>query len=300
LYSLSLWAKPPRWINDVSKVCKKSELCAVGEGESLSFAKRNARLALAKIFSTKIQTKFAQEVASYGGHISEQTSDKITESTDEILEGVEIRKSYNGKLYVYALAVLNKHKAARLLAQKIQQIDKRLKVFVQDNSASAAAKMQELFVQREALNRRYMFLTGMGIKSPISFEQVYKAKQKNMSNLIIHVYVDEQVPKLLESQIAQFLSKQGYRITTGRNLNKSATHILTGSVKAEKQYMKVDGFKKYKFQVELSSSNRKRVELGHVVFSDIETGRSYQQAYEKAIPILLKGLSDNINKLNFD
>ena len=65
LFSVTTLAGKPKWIEDISKGCKKKELCAVGEGESTGFAQRNARTALAKIFSTKIKSKFTQEIASH-------------------------------------------------------------------------------------------------------------------------------------------------------------------------------------------------------------------------------------------
>ena len=82
--------------------------------------------------------------------------------------------------------------------------------------------------------------------------------------------------------------------------SKKSTHVLSGVVTPEKQYLKVEGFTKYKFQVELSSYDIRNVTKGHVVFSDIETGRSFSQAYEKAIPPLMEELKNSMNKLDFD
>ncbi len=298
--SMVTMAGKPKWIEDISKGCKKNELCAVGEGESTGFAQRNARTALAKIFSTKIKSKFTQEIASHGGVISDDASEQIEESTEAALEGVEIKKVYEGKLYVYALAVINKKKAAKGFKSEIKKIDSRMRVFIKDDSASAAVKLEKLFVQREGLNKRYEFLTGRGITSPITFEQVFAAKKQRVGTVIVHVYIDESEPKLLEPSIAKQLTEQGFQVTTGRVRNKKSTHVLTGSMVPEKQYMKIEGFEKFKFQVELSSSNAKSISTGHVVFSDVETGRNFQQAYEKAIPVLMENLKENMDKLNFN
>jgi hypothetical protein len=300
LYSSYSLGGKPRWINDTSRGCNKNELCAVGEGESRSFALISAKTALAKIFSLKIKSKFSQEISSHGGYVSDDTSEQIEEATEAALEGVEIKKVYEGKLYVYALAAINKRKAARGFESEIRKIDEKMQVYVNDSSASSATKLQHLFIKREGLNKRYEFLVGHGITSAIRFKQVFDARKKRVGNVIVHVFIDERKPKILEPQIAQLLVSQGYKVTTGRVRNKLSSHILTGRMTPEKQYMKIDGFETFKFQVELSSSNYKRVETGHIVFSDIETGRSYQQAYEKAVPVLMDNLKENINKLNFD
>jgi len=299
-FSSFTYAGKPKWINDASRGCKKSELCAVGEGDSRNFAIISAKTALAKIFSTKIKSKFTQEISSHGGYISDDTSEQIEEVTEAALEGLEIKKVYEGKLYVYALAVINKRKLARGFQSEIRKIDEKMSVFVSANSGSAAAKLQDLFVKREVLNKRLEFLTGHGITSPVTFKQVYAARSKRVGNIIVHVYIAEREPKLLEPQIAQLLVSKGYKVTTGRVRNKLSTHILSGSMLPQKQYMKIDGFEKFKFQVELTSSNAKQVQVGHVVFSEIETGRSYQQAYEKAVPVLMENLKNSMDKLNFD
>ena len=57
-------AAAPDWTTDSKKACKSSELCAVGTGDTRSVSERNARVALSKIFDTKISSKLASSLSS--------------------------------------------------------------------------------------------------------------------------------------------------------------------------------------------------------------------------------------------
>ena len=300
LFSIGAIAEKPVWIDDISKGCKKKELCAVGVGESANGAKREARASLAKIFTTKIKSVFKQELSSQNGKISEETSDSIVEATDAALDGIEIKKNYEDKLYFYSLAVINKKKAAKGFKSEIKKIDEKMTVLYEDRSARAANQLEEIYIKREVLNKRYHFLTGKNIASPVSYEEIYSNKKELIGDVVVHIYLDEVEPKLLEGKLLESLSKMGYQTTSGRKRNKDSTHILTGIVTAEKQYMKIEGFVKYKFIVKLKSANIRRVESGNLLLEDIQTGRNKQQAYEKALPALMEQLSKNISKLNFE
>lgn len=296
----SLQAKTPKWVKDPEKACKKSELCAVGEGESLSRAKRAARLAIGKIFNTQVKSKFSESISSENGGLSEKTSDEIEEITDVVLEGVEIKKTHETKTGYMALASLNKRKAAQSYTREINKLDEKMTVLMEDYSAGSLMKVEPLYKKREMLNARVAFLTGMGIDPVVSYEDVFKGKKAAVNSMIVHVYLDEDEPKAIEGALAKVLSDRGYKTTSGRVRNKNSTHIVTGELVADKQYLKVEGFEKYKFLLKIKAKNAQRVESGALSTSVVTTGRNFAQCMEKALPQIKDYLKSNIDKLNIE
>lgn len=299
VYSLTLLANPD-WLNDASKACKKKELCAVGQGESRSVAERNARTALAKIFTTNIKSTFTSDLSSQNGDVQESTSEKIEEATDTALEGVEIKKTFESKTDWYALAVIDKKKASKGFKREIDKMDEQIKVLLEEQGASSAKKLEDLYIQRQILNKRYAFLTGKEVPAPVTFEEVFQNKKDKVGNAVIHVFLEEDAPKELEGALAQDLTEMGFKVTSGKVRNKQSTHVVTGSVVAQKQYLNVEGWEKYKFVVTVKASNSQQVETGTFTFDHEDQGRNFTQVLAKVLPLLKTKMKENISKLNFE
>ena len=296
--SASLWAAPD-WTTDIKKACKSSELCAVGTGDTRSVSERNARVALSKIFDTKISSKLASSLKSNDAEVEEAVSEDINEATETALAGVEIKKSFEDKTSFYSLAVVNKSKAAAGFKKEIESIDEQMKAISNAGESIEKVKLERLFVKREVLNRQHQFLTGKSIDSPFSYEDIFAAKQSATNDVVIHVYLDEDEPKTVEAALVRTISDMGFQATSGQTRNKNSTHIITGEYVSDKQYLNVDGFEKYKFVLKIKAMKAAtKVESGHLDFEVVETGRNYSQANDKAIPKFQEFIKTNIEKLN--
>jgi len=293
-------AKDPAWIKDISKVCKKSELCAIGEDVNLERAQRDARIGISKIFNTQIKSKFKTSLSSSNGYMNEQTSDEVEEITNGIVEGVEIRKTFETDTGFYALAALNKRKAANSLKKEISNLDDKMKVLMSEDSDSSKIKVEQIYLKREALNKRVEFLTGFGVASDVSYGKIFKAKREAAAKMVVHVFLSEEGVKHVESSLAEALSRIGYKISSGAKRNTLATHVVTGEYSAQQEHLNVDGFVKYKFLLNLKASTAKNIESGVLTFSTTETGRSLAQAKENALPKVKDFIVQNINKLNIE
>lgn len=301
LLSLSVQGKEePKWVKNPDKACKKSELCAVGEGEGLSSAKRNARLAIGKIFGTRIKSDFKEKIASMGKTVSQEMSDEVQELTDIALEGVEVNKTYESKTGWFALASLNKRKTAEKFKREIDKLDEKMLVFMDDATAGSLMKVEPLYIKREELNSRYAFLTGQAFPPVISYEDVFKGKRAATGSMIVHIYLDEKEPKEVETILSKALSDRGYKTTSGRKRNKNSTHIVSGEFTSEKQYLKVDGFEKWKFLFAIKAKTAAKVESGVLNHAVTTTGRSFEQAKERALPEIEEFIKKNIEKLNIE
>jgi hypothetical protein len=298
VFSVSGFAAPD-WTTDMKKACKSSELCAVGTGDTRSVSERNARVALSKIFDTKISSKLATSLKSTGAEVEEAVSEDINEATETALSGVEIKKSHEDKTSFYSLAVVNKAKAASGFQKEIQNIDGQMKAIAKDGESIEKVKLGKLFVKREVLNKQYQFLTGKSIDSPISYEEIFAAKRDASNNVVIHVYLDEDEPKTVEAALVRTISDMGFQATSGQTRNKNSTHIITGEYVSDKQYLNVEGFEKYKFVLKIKAMKADtKVESGHLDFEVVETGRNYSQANDKAIPKFQEYIKNNIENLN--
>lgn len=291
----------PKWINNPDSSCKKlTELCAVGMGTGRDEAQRNAKVAIAKIFSTNISSTFITGMANNSGQTSEEIQEDIKEETQGVLEGVEVNKVYEQQDGFFALAVLNKRQAAEGLKLKITDLDSEISAIYEDKENPAKTNLKKLFVKRQGLNQTYLFLTGAGIPSPVSSELIFKTNKAAMKGVIVHIYFDEKGSKPFEAATIKSFSDMGYKVTTGPIPDTNATHFITGKVVAEKQYINIKGFKKYKVALKVTVSNNKKIESGHLNLESTATGRNYQQAHENAVKEISNEFKDKINDLNIE
>ena len=300
--NLSLSAETkPSWINNVQEGCKKSlELCAVGMGTGRDEAQRNAKVELSKIFSTNISSSFTSTLAASSGQTSEDIQEGIKEDTQSVLEGAEISKVYEQSDAFYVLATLNKQRAADSLKLKITDLDNEIKTIYEDSNSASKFKIKTLYVKRQALNQTYLFLTGIEIPSAIPSEAIFKTSKLATKGVVLHINFVEKEPKVLEAYAVKYFSDAGLKVSTGDKVHPQATHILTGKVDHEKQYLNINGFKKSKVNLHVSVANNKNIETGHLNIESITTGRTYDQAYEKALKEILNDLNNKISDLNIE
>lgn len=299
LTSCTVLVQKPAWLDAPEKACKKGELCAIGEGAGFNLASSDARAAIAKIFETKISATFKQSLASSGSFSAQDISSEIEEATEGVLNGIEIKKRYEGETSVYVLGVLNKRKAARAFRDKIKSIDERMKAMMKDGSARSVRQAEKLFLERELINSRYAFLKGGGIPAPISFEDIFRKKKARMSKVVVAIAIDAGEFEDVGRMIASSLVEQGYRIKDDKE-DRTVTHVVQGTFGSEPRYMKVTGFEKFKFILDSYSIDKKGVKGGALQFTTVTTGRNLNQAAGKALIELEKYLKEHIADLNME
>lgn len=167
----------PEWINNPYAVCAKEELCAVGVGSGLNSAKADARSGLAKVFEARIKSSFESTLNQNDDETTSKIRDYVSESSDVLLNAVEIKETFDTPTDVYALAVLNKPAAARITQEEIDDLDQKMKALLQEDSPAAAVRLEKLYEQRRGLNQRHIVLTGSPVIEEVTYEQVYGNKK---------------------------------------------------------------------------------------------------------------------------
>lgn len=300
LLTQAAWSQNPAWVNNPQRECPDNFLCSVGEAAGRSQAKAQARAGIAKIFQTEIKSKFT-EVVFANDNLSEQSMSATTEEmTDMTLEGVEILKFHEDKLGYYALAGLNKRKLAANYRTKLDEIDQELSSLWQGGQVGDLMKMGPLMAKRSLYYDRIAFLTGLKVPLPISFK-AYLSKKKGLFNKVTIKIGDElDMPKELREVIAKELSQLGFNLNTGGSSSGPSTHFLKGKLETKKEYLNVEGFERHRFNLILKAFDKNQKETGFLKFETVDTGRNFEQTFEKAMNSISEYLNKNIHVLNIE
>lgn len=290
----------PKWVDDVTKGCDKKDICALGEGSDRDSASLSATVAMSKIFDNQISSNFSSTLGSEGATVSEKVTEEIKQITKSTLQGVQVSKFHTEGDKHFALATLNKAKARTSLLREIDTIDSKMKAFYEDKSISSMVQLEGLFFKRENLEKQVVFLGGDPTPAPYKYDDIFKNKKEATKDIIVHVYLDEDEPKAIEQLLSKEITGLGFKVTRGRVRNEQATHIVTGEVLADKQFLNVEGFEKYSWHIKISAMNSKKVGTGELDITISETGRNFTQTYDKAMPKIRSELKEKITELKID
>ncbi len=282
----------PEWIIDIDKFCNKNLLCATGNGNTLNAAKIDARNNIQKIFETKVNSKFANIIINDNDIVLEDTFNELKDETSGILNGVIINKTYNDGKNFYAMAILDKIKTAKNIEKEIDKIDEKMKILIQENSYNSSLNLEKLYQERENLNKKYLFLTGDELEEDISYRQVIKNKNDKKNNLPLYFIKVNEPYDSLESTIKDILVKNDLDITEKID---NSVKIVKADLKMIKDYINVPGFERYKININIDILKNGK-NSGFIKFEFLETGRSKEQIYSKAIERIREYIEENFDE----
>lgn len=298
----------PEWINNPEKKCSPFEICVVAEAPGLLNAEAGARNQMARVFSSKVssQTTVSQVASStidvegvLRGDSAEEVANTIRIETDEILEGVVIKANYVGKDSVYALASLNKRKAAERIKNKMAKLDSDNKDHLKSGTRFDLNQILKNLAIRNGLEDRYIFLKGSGYPSPVSKSEVLTRKRdKRKLDVTLLVDFKDKVPEEVQSAIIGELLAQDYRVVTEAN-RRFQYQVHVNFLKSS-EYFNVKGFKKERYLLTIWSVNKEGEKKGRVEYSQSEVGRNEQQAFDRVLPKIKDFVTINMKDLNID
>ncbi len=286
----------PEWINNPYAVCAKEELCAVGVGSGLNSAKADARSGLAKVFEARIKSSFESTLDQNDDETTSKIRDYVSESSDVLLNAVEIKETFDTPTDVYALAVLNKPAAARITQEEIDDLDQKMKALLQEDSPAAAVRLEKLYEQRRGLNQRHIVLTGSPVIEEVTYEQVYGNKKARIGKRHIFLSVAGKPDKAFDQTVRGVLKENGYTFADEAD---GRTPRVIISLQPEKQYSNIDGFVKYAYHFTMKAPDKKGKTIDVLATTLTETGRNERQAFSNALESLKAYLNENVLNLNF-
>ncbi len=286
----------PEWLNDPYSVCAKEELCAVGMGSGLNSAKADARRGLSKVFETRVKSSYEESLSQSGEETQSKIKDFVSESSDVMLQAVEIKQTYETKTDVYALAVLNKTIASRMTKEEMEGLDEKMLALLKDDSPASAVQIEKLYEQRRTLNQRYIVLAGNGLEEEVTYDQVYANKKAKVGKR--HLYMDksEKLKPALYQTVQNVMKENGF--TFAQKQEKDTPKVVLSFVE-EPQYMKVEGFVKYSYHFTMKAPDKKGKMIEFLSTTITETGRNQEQTFSSALESLKVYLNENIMNLNF-
>lgn len=297
----SILAGPPSWVKDKNRECSSSEICAVGSASSLELAKKRSRVELAKIFENNISSKFQSEVSSFQDNIREEAFENIQEFTDIVLEGVDIRKVHEEEGEFYVLAVLDKNKTSQKIKKEVENIDIQIKDLSKRGTAGSLNLLKEVWLRREVLNQRYYFLKESFLKTSFDYGKFLEKKNKVLKKYLLYIDVSDKSLKKergeLKDLIKEKLIKIGYRVSSLKTAK--VTNLIKVSFLKKKLYLKVQGFVKYNFLINLKTLSARK-EVGAISFSTDITARGFDQAKNMALRKFETYLDKHIYELNIE
>lgn len=292
-------SQDPEWIYSPYKLCnEQQELCAIGEGKSFTEADAVSRANLATIFEVKIQsdltfTNSTQQTYPWQGEVKEDVQKALTESVNQILQGVEIKQRFKSKGISFSLASLNRSQAASSFSDKIKILDQELKVLWEKKQRTNIRRMMRLFLEREKLNEKLSIVTGLGRMSPVTWEEIVRWKKTKPDNEPVLLKFG-QAPDWMKEKLSEILSESGFHI-----VNSEASKVVSLQIESIKEFLNVDGFEKYTFTMSLMSienGQKKRV----ISSAKTVTGRTQADALLKVKSYFSEYIEDHISDLNLD
>lgn len=289
----------PDWVYSPYEFCVEDrELCATGEGKTMSEADAQAKNNLASIFEVRIKSNLtvntsATQSMPWIAQVNEEVRQSVQQSVDEVLEQVQVKKHFRKDGLSYALASLNRAAAQELIGPRLEKIDKEIEVLWENRQRTSLRKLVKLNLEREKINERFAIVSGQGRTPKVSFEQILRWKESRPKSAPVYLKVG-QAPEWLVEKMKELLTESGFKL-----VKKDSNRVVSMNVNAIKEYLNVEGFEKFTFTLNLQSfenGEKKKV----LSTSETVTGRSQADALLKVKKIFTEYIEEHLSDLHLD
>lgn len=289
----------PSWAYAPMEGCDEgSELCASGEGPTSAVADANAMKSLASIFEVRIEASTSSMMTMSNDSALRQSHETAAVSVkDEVaqtLKAASIKNRHRFKGLSYALASLDKHKAADNIRSAMDTAHAELDGLWVRKDRASWARMWELVLTRDALNDRYALIMGARVPYAPTTEQLQKWYQaRKLVRKMGWEAVD--LPEIYAGSLKSRLSEAGIALSTTKSDER-----IRAQLTAKDAHIKVAGFEKWEFVLTVEHLGEGDKKKGTVSVNTQTTGRSRVDCEIKAQPILMKALETNLSQLNLN
>ncbi len=287
----------PLWLYSAQEFCEGRFICASAEGDSKSESDARALKSLAGIFEMQVKGEFKFSKHSFSGEeqtqMEEYVEDNISKKIDLVLKGAEIKERFTKNGLNFSLAALDKEKTRKLLMTEVRDIDSKLKHFYGLKNKLYIKKLNLLYNERMLLNEKLIVVDKSGIPAPISFKEINDLKFTSGGGSKLKFVVGSDVPESLLEKLSEVLTEVGYKLT-----KEDEDFAITVSFKEKEEFLNVEGFKKFRFEMTMKASNKAGKEVGTYQVSIVSNGRNKKDAFLKIRKKFISRVEGNIDKLN--
>ncbi|MDR2527123.1 MAG: hypothetical protein LBC92_04590 [Rickettsiales bacterium] len=205
--SVSFSTETPKWIVDVSSYCKQDDICSVGIGDDDENAKNDARSRITKYFEINIQKKENYKL--------KMSDFKIYYPL--ILEEIDFLKNTKIDNTYYFLARLNKKNAAKIISNKIHDIDREIETIIKNKEKIQS--INNLKKIRDEFNKRYFIITkdyispATILNNTNTLKNIYLTKTTNDYENKIRNYVKDFLQKTNGIKVVDDINNADYLIS---------------------------------------------------------------------------------------
>ncbi len=289
----------PAWLYSPYDECREEEhLCATGEAKTLSESDAQAKINLASIFEVQVKSELSVHSSSsqtfpWQSEVRQEVQQSIQESINQVLEGVQVKKHFKKAGLTYALASLDRARAADLIGGRMQKIDHELEALWAKRQRTNLRKVVKLALEREKLNERYSLVAGGKRPDKVSYEDIIKWRETRPKAEPLALKIG-QAPDWMQEKIKEILTESGFRLVKGE-----ANKVLSLNVDSIKEFLNVQGFEKYTFTLNMTSTEdgeKKKI----ISTSETVTGRTQADALLKVKTFFVAYIEQHLSDLDLD
>lgn len=261
-------------------------------------ADAQAKINLASIFEVQVKSDLtvnssAEQSFPWQSQVRQEVQQSIQESVNQILEGIQVKKHSKKSGLTYALASLDRAQASELIGGRMQKIDVELEALWAKKQRTNLRKVVKLALEREKLNERYSIVAGGKRPEFVTFEEIVKWRETRPKAEPLLLIVG-QAPEWIQDKVKEILTESGFRLVKGE-----ASKVLSLTVNSIKEFLNVEGFEKYTFTLNLTSTisgEKKRV----ISVSETVSGRTQTDALLKVKSLFTAYIEQHLSDLDLD
>jgi len=293
-------AQQPEWISGKSKKYPDQVyITGVGGGATREAAESQARANIGRVFRVDLKSTFQvtrqeemqQKEGRTSSEIKEKTVAKVDVGLTKTLEGTEIAevwKDQSNKTF-YALAVLERQKAAQILEERIRQIDNDVTILNEQlrpaedrvGRMRLTVRKKNLLTMQKELNADYRVVTRKRLQTQYSYEKELSGIDRFLKNefMLGIEGKGDNVARLVEAT-SKFLTARGLTIRKVTEKNKSNLDVIISlEFSMNPATQAVDDWYYCPWQLSVQAVDR---EYGNVLAADVTKGRASQLSVEEA------------------
>lgn len=309
-----LFAQEPDWVRGRSREYPDEfYIIGVGSGDTRQDAESRARAGIAEVFKVSIKADISvnksETLRNTQGRVTaesnEVTRSKIDMGLKKTLEGTEIAEVWQNPkdASYYALAVLDREKAAMKMSERIRELDSEVERLRQkvDSTSAKIEKLKIMLLMKSLMSDRIeldsdlriVSASGKGIDAPYSYER----ENSNLTNFlqsdfVIGIYGSGSGSDVLSQTAADLFTAKGF--TVDRTSARPVDLVIKISAGIDPSSEPVDEWYYCRWHLELNASDASN---GSVILSLSENGKSGQLSQDESKKRAVYDMNKKIGKL---
>lgn len=294
-----VFAQEPDWIRGKSREYPgELYIVGVGSGDTRQDAESRARAHIAEVFSVDIKADISvnksetlmEHEGKVSGESKEITRSKIDMGLKKTLEGTEIVEVWQNPkdATYYALAVLDREKAALKMSERIRELDNEIVRLGEqaDTVSGKVSKLKLMLLRRSLLSDRLSLdsdfrivsTSGKSLQAPYSYEKENSAITKFLQNdFVIGISARGPGADLLAQTVTDLFTGKGFMVD--RTGGKGADMMIEINATTDPSTEPVDEWYYCRWRVELNASDPS---THSVIMSSSEKGKSGQLSLDES------------------